>query len=344
MNSMIITKPDDWHVHFRDGQLLSHTVAATARHFSRALVMPNLLPPLTNLPALLAYRQRILAAVPAGVDFTPLMTLYLNETLTPETLSAAKQQAFIMGAKLYPAGATTHSAEGAQSIKALYPLLEHMQSLDLVLQIHGERNQGDIFHREARFVHEDLQALVQNFPRLRIVLEHISSQEAVAFVEQAPANVAATISVHHLLYNRNQLLAGGLRPHYYCLPILKSERHQRAVQAAALSTNRKFFAGTDSAPHAQAAKESACGCAGLYTAPYALALYGQFFDQHSALPALEAFVSHFGADFYQQPRNASRIALLRKAQTVPSSLPLGDTQVIPIEAGNSLEWCIDENP
>lgn len=341
--SILITRPDDWHVHFRDGDALVNTVAATAKHFSRALAMPNLKPALCSVNALLAYRDRLLAAIPPGYEFTPYMTLYLNEQVPLSELEQLKKNPHILGAKLYPAGATTHSEEGARSIRALYPLLEVMQDLDLVLQIHGEVTHGDIFDREALFIEEILSPLVQNFPKLRVVLEHISTKAAVDFVNHAPATVAATITPHHLMFNRNHLLAGGIRPHYYCLPILKQQKDQQALQEAAVSGNPKFFAGTDSAPHAQSNKETACGCAGIYSAPYALALYAQVFDELDAIEQLNAFMGHFGAHFYQLPVATSRIELINIPQTIASSLMVGDEPVIPVAAGSTLEWSIHES-
>lgn len=340
MQTLIINRPDDWHLHLRDGDFLAQTVPASAAHFARALVMPNLKPPLTSLAALENYRLQILSHIPEGKDFTPYMTLYLNETVTAENLRQAASQPYVLGAKLYPAGATTNSEAGVKSLLALYPLLEIMQEQNLVLQIHGEQTQGDIFDREALFIHEELEPIIQTFPKLRIVLEHISSQEAVRFIEQAPGNVAATITAHHLLYNRNHLLAGGIKPHYYCLPILKREDDQQALQQAATSGNPKFFAGTDSAPHATTAKESACGCAGIYSAPYALALYAQFFDAQGQLNRLNDFMSRFGANFYQLPVNTGQITLIKAPQTVPHSLAFGQSRVVPMAAGETLSWSI----
>ncbi|CDZ76056.1 Dihydroorotase [Legionella massiliensis] len=343
MQSLLITRPDDWHVHFRDGLVLENTVSATAKHFARALVMPNLKPALISLDALLAYRERILSALQQDYSFNPYMTFYLNEQVNPEDLQNAKNFPCILGAKLYPAGATTNSDEGARSLKALYPLLDIMQQQNLVLQIHGEVTHGDIFHREAEFIKTCLAPLAANFPKLRIVLEHISTKSAVEFVTQASENIAATITPHHLFYNRNQLLAGGIRPHYYCLPILKKETDQKALQQAATSGNRKFFAGTDSAPHAQTSKESACGCAGIYSAPYAVAMYAQSFAELNQLDRLNAFLGHFGAEFYQLPINQSELLLKRISQSIPKELPLGKEQVVPVAAGEELEWSVYES-
>ncbi|MBA2656683.1 MAG: dihydroorotase [Tatlockia sp.] len=343
MQTLTITRPDDWHVHFRDGLILKHTVLATARHFSRALIMPNLRPALSSVDELIAYRQRILASLELPQSFTPYMTLYLNEKVKGEEFEQAKKSPFILGAKLYPAGATTNSDEGVQSITALYPLLDLMQQQDLVLQIHGEITEGDIFDREARFIQMCLKPLTLNFPKLRIVLEHISTKAAVEFVKETTEQVVATITPHHLFYNRNQLLAGGIRPHYYCLPILKRESDQLALQQVAISGNRKFFAGTDSAPHIKTSKENTCGCAGIYSAPYAVAIYAQVFDGLDKLDKLNNFLSNFGAEFYQLPINSSDLILKKIPQLIPKSLPLGLDEVVPVAAGESLDWSVHES-
>lgn len=340
MKSLIINKPDDWHVHFRDNELLPYTVTASAKHFARVLVMPNLKPALTTLATISTYRERILAALPYGYQLTPYMTFYLNDSVTPEELAQAATIPYILGAKLYPAGATTNSEAGVKSLQALYPLLEIMQAHGLVLQIHGEVTHGDIFEREALFLDEYLKPLIRNFPKLRIVLEHISTQAAVNFIWDAPETVAATITPHHLLYNRNQLLAGGLRPHYYCLPVLKHAQDQKALQHAACSGNPKFFAGTDSAPHSISQKESACGCAGIYSAPFALSLYAQIFDELDRLSQLNQFMSHFGASFYQLPVNKEQIELLHSPQIIPRTLPFGTEHVVPVAAGERIQWSI----
>jgi dihydroorotase len=339
----MITRPDDWHVHVRDGQVLPQTVNATAQHFARALIMPNLQPAPTNITALTAYRQRILDAIAPHQAFTPYMTLYLNETVRPDDLLNAAQHPYVLGAKLYPAGATTHSEEGVQSIRALYPQLEIMQAEDLVLQIHGEVTHGDIFDRERLFLEQYLQLIMHDFPTLRIVLEHISTQAAVDFVMAAPKTLAATITPHHLLYHRNQLLEGGLHPHYYCLPILKREQDQIALQHAAVSGSGQFFAGTDSAPHARRHKESACGCAGIYSAPFAIALYAEVFDHLGKLHALNDFMSRFGAEFYHLPVSHDHIELIEQPQIIPQELPFGGDQVVPIAAGTTLQWSIHES-
>lgn len=343
MQTVTITRPDDWHVHFRDGLVLADTVNATARHFGRALVMPNLKPALSSLPSLLDYRDRIMSALTKGSAFTPMMTFYLNSSLSADDLRDSKKHSCVVGAKLYPAGATTNSEEGVQSLQAIYPLLDVMQDCDLVLQIHGEVTVGDIFDREATFITDYLQALISNFPRLRIVLEHISTQAAVDFIKNSPETVAATITPHHMLYNRNQLLAGGIRPHYYCLPILKRERDQLALQRAATSGSPKFFAGTDSAPHTQNSKENACACAGIYSAPFALAFYAQIFEQQQQLPRLNAFLSQFGADFYHVPVNEGQLVLEKREQRVPPVLGFGPDYVVPMAAGDILTWSVHES-
>lgn len=339
---LLLNRPDDWHVHFRDTNLLAHTVPATAQHFARALVMPNLQPALTSVASILEYRQRILAAIPPNKQFHPYMTLYLNHTVSADELVQAAKCDDILGAKLYPAGATTHSQEGVHDIQALYPLFEVMQQFDLVLQIHGEVTYGDIFEREDLFITTQLIPLLENFPKLRVVLEHISTQTAVEFVLQAPTQVSATVTPQHLMYHRNHLLVGGLKPHYYCLPILKRQTDQQAIQQAVRSGNPKFFAGTDSAPHSRNQKESACGCAGVFSAPYALACYAQIFEELDALPKLNDFLAKFGADFYHLPRNTETVTLQRHPQTVAEYLPFGPEVVVPIAAGTVLNWSVHE--
>lgn len=298
--------------------------------------MPNLLPPLTSVAQIEAYQAQIKSLSPAG--FTPYFSLYLTDALQGDVFQQAKANPAILGAKLYPAGATTNSKAGVTAINALYPLFEAMQELNLVLQIHGETTSDDIFDREAKFLDTQLAPIVKNFPKLNIVLEHISTAAACEFVSDAPANVAATITIHHLLYNRNDLLAGGIKPHFYCLPILKRRQDQQALQAAALSGNPKFFLGTDSAPHAISDKESHCGCAGIFSARYAIELYAEFFDAHQALAKLPPFASRFGADFYQLPYNKTEIELVRQPQTIPQQLPLGNKLVQPIAAGQTINW------
>jgi dihydroorotase len=340
MQSVCIAQPDDWHVHFRDGEMLHNTVPATAKHFGRALVMPNLEKPLTSLDALLAYQARIMDAAHDYPGFKPYFTFYLNESISPDILLTAKKHAFILGGKLYPAGVTTNSAEGARSIRALYPLFEGMQASDLVLQIHGEVITGDIFEREALFIETHLKNIMQNFPKLRIVLEHISTQKAVQAVENAPDTLAATITPHHLLYDRNHLLAGGIRPHYYCLPILKHARDKKALQVAAISGNPKFFAGTDSAPHGKNQKECASGCAGIYSAPFALSMYAEVFESMGALDKLNQFLGQFGADFYQLPLSNQQITLVRESIQVPAYFDFKTTEVVPVHAGGKFAWSV----
>ncbi|MBA2648324.1 MAG: dihydroorotase [Legionella sp.] len=339
---LTITRPDDWHVHFRDDELLKVTVPATAFHFHRALVMPNLKPALTDLPTLEAYRTRVIAHIPKEVDFTPYFTLYLNESLKPETFLTAASLPYVLGAKLYPAGATTNSEAGVTSIKSLYPLFEIMQQLNLVLQIHGEVTHGDVFEREALFIEHHLKAIIADFPKLRVILEHISTEAAVDFILEAPEVIAATITPHHLLYHRNALLAQGLKPHMYCLPILKHERDQKALQKAACSGNPKFFAGTDSAPHAIETKESACGCAGIYSAPFAVALYAHLFDKLNQLQKLDDFLGRFGATFYQLPLSRNKVELIKSAQKIPDSMAFGSSRVVPMAAGELISWSVHD--
>lgn len=340
--SFSMTYPDDWHVHCRDHDMLPAMVSATSKHFARALMMPNLQPPLTSVSALMAYRARILAELEKHSNFTPYMTLYINELLSPDELYLAKTVPYILGAKLYPAGSTTNSDQGAQSIRNLYSLFEVMQDLDLVLQIHGEVTEGDIFEREALFIAEALLPLTRDFPKLRIVLEHISTEAAVDFITHASEYVAATITPHHLFYNRNQLLAGGLRPHYYCLPVLKHERCQRALQRAAVSGSPHFFAGTDSAPHVRHQKESVCGCAGIFSAPYAVAMYTEIFENMGRREQLEPFMSRFGSEFYRLPMNQGQIELVQKSQRIPDVLDFDFGQIVPIGSGTVLQWSVNE--
>ncbi|TBV02685.1 dihydroorotase [Stutzerimonas kirkiae] len=338
-----LVRPDDWHIHLRDGAVLAHTVADAARQFARAIIMPNLLPPVRNRDEAAAYRDRILAARPQGSRFEPLMVLYLTDATSPEDVRQAKASGFVHAAKLYPAGATTNSSSGVTRLENIFPTLETMAEVGLPLLVHGEvtRSEIDIFDREKHFIDEQLSQVVQRFPGLKIVFEHITTRDAAQFVTEAPANVGATITAHHLLYNRNHLLAGGIRPHFYCLPVLKRNTHQEALLDAATSGNRKFFLGTDSAPHTRHAKESACGCAGCYTAYSAIELYAQAFEQRNALERLEAFASFHGPDFYGLPRNTERVTLRREDWTLPESLPFGDQQVIPLRAGETLHWRLE---
>ncbi len=341
MTELSLLRPDDWHVHLRDDSALAHTCADMARYFGRAIVMPNLTPPVTTVAAASAYRERILAAM-ADLPrrFEPLMTLYLTDATDAGEIRRAADSDFVHAVKLYPAGATTNSEAGVAELDALYPTLEAMQDADLPLLIHGEvtDHSVDIFDREKVFIERHLAPIVQRFPGLRVVLEHITTADAVDFVSSAPGNVAATITAHHLLLNRNDMLVGGIRPHYYCLPVLKRNTHQEALLRAATSGSPRFFLGTDSAPHATGRKETACGCAGCYTAHAALELYAEAFDAAGALDRLEGFASHFGADFYRLPRNTDRITLRKAAWTVPTQLPLADTHLTPLRAGESVQW------
>jgi dihydroorotase len=340
MDTLTITRPDDGHLHVRDGAVLASVVPHTARQFGRAIIMPNLQPPVTSVALAQGYRERILAAVPPGMDFMPLMTLYLTDHLTPGEIRRAKASSIVHAAKLYPAGATTHSDAGVTAIARILPVLEVMEEVDLPLLVHGESTDPavDVFDREAVFLERELAGIVERFPRLRVVVEHLTTAEGVAFVLDASERVAATLTAHHLLYNRNALFAGGVRPHYYCLPILKRERHRRALVVAATSGNRKFFLGTDSAPHARGAKETACGCAGCYTAFAAMELYAEVFAEAAALDRLEAFASHHGADFYRLPRNSGSITLRRSAWPVPAAYPCGTDALVPLRAGETLHW------
>ena len=337
--TLTITRPDDWHLHLRDGAALAAVLPATARQFARAIVMPNLRPPVTTAEAALAYRQRIRAALPAGSDFEPLMTLYLTDNTPPDEIARA-QAAGVVALKLYPAGATTNSDAGVTDMRTVYPTLAAMQRAGLLLLVHGEVTDPeiDIFDREAVFIDRVMQPLRRDFPELKVVFEHITTAEAAAYVAGSSGPTAATITAHHLLYNRNALFTGGLRPHYYCLPVLKKEQHRLALMQAATSGNPKFFLGTDSAPHAAALKEqSVCG-AGCYTAPAALELYAEAFEAAGALDQLEGFASHFGADFYGLPRNSGSVTLVRQPWTLPESLPFGDALIKPLRAGETLNW------
>jgi len=337
---LTLTRPDDWHLHVRDGAALASVVPHTARQFGRAIIMPNLQPPVTTTTQALAYRERILTAVPAGVDFTPLMTLYLTDNTTPDDINEAKSSGLIQAVKLYPAGATTHSDAGVTDISKTYGVLETMEQQGLPLLVHAEVTDAsvDVFDREKAFIDQHLEPLTVRFPSLKVVLEHVTTREGIDFVESTTDNVAATLTAHHLLLNRNAMFKGGLQPHAYCLPVLKRETHRRALLEAAISGKRKFFLGTDSAPHARNRKESACGCAGIYTAHAALELYAQIFEAAGALDKLEAFASHFGADFYGLPRNKGTITLEKRDWQVPDSYPLGDSELVPLFAGETLHW------
>ncbi|KPW50022.1 Dihydroorotase [Pseudomonas syringae pv. antirrhini] len=342
---LTLLRPDDWHIHLRDGAVLPHTVTDVARTFGRAIIMPNLVPPVRNAQQADAYRQRILAARPAGSRFEPLMVLYLTDQTTPEDIRTAKASGFVHAAKLYPAGATTNSDSGVTSIDKIFPALEAMAEVGMLLLVHGEVTRGeiDVFDREKVFIDEHLRRVVERFPTLKVVFEHITTGDAVQFVNEASANVAATITAHHLLYNRNHMLVGGIRPHFYCLPILKRNTHQVALLDAATSGSGKFFLGTDSAPHAQHAKENACGCAGCYTAYAAIELYAEAFEQRNALDKLEGFASLHGPAFYGLPANQDTITLVRDEWTAPTSLPFGELTVIPLRAGETLRWRLEEH-
>ena len=342
-NQITITRPDDWHLHVREGEALKSVVPDTAKQFGRAIIMPNLATPITTAAQAQAYRDEIIAAVPDSAlakNFEPLMTLYLTNNTTPEMIREAKATGIVYGLKLYPAGATTNSDKGVTDVKNIYPALEAMQEEGLLLLVHGEVTDPeiDIFDREKVFIENILKPLTAKFPKLKVVLEHITTSDAVEFVEQAPANIAATITAHHLLMNRNDIFVGGIRPHHYCLPILKRETHRHALVKAATSGSPKFFLGTDSAPHTQGAKESACGCAGMYTAYHAMELYTEAFDKAEALDKLEGFASIFGPEFYGLPENSDSITLKRETWEVPNSLALGDDKIIPLRAGQNCEW------
>jgi len=342
MNEISLTRPDDWHLHLRDGDSLPTLVAHSSRIFRRAIVMPNLKPPVSTTEAALAYRQRILAVVPAGQDFEPLMTLYLTDQLAAAEVARAHQSGRVAAVKFYPAGATTNSESGVTAIEKVYPALEQMTVLGMPLLVHGEVTDShiDIFDREKVFIDTVLAPLRARFPALRIVLEHITTADAAQFVQGAGDNIAATITPQHLLYNRNHLLVGGVRPHLYCLPVLKRNTHQQALQDVIASGHRRFFLGTDSAPHAQPSKETACGCAGCYSAHAALELYAEAFEQAGALQHLEAFAAFNGPDFYRLPRNTQKITLVREPWTVPDSYPLGCSAVVPLRAGEQIQWRI----
>ncbi len=340
MQRLEITRPDDWHVHLRDDEVLTDTVADMARYFGRAIVMPNLVPPVVNTRQAEAYRQRILAAMPKHRQFDPLMTLYLTDQTTAEQIRSAHGSGLVYAVKLYPAGATTNSASGVTNLETTYPALEAMQTLGMPLLVHGEVTDADIdiFDREKLFIDRHLVNLHQRFPRLKIVLEHITTRDAVDFVRSADKQVAATITPHHLLYNRSDMLVGGIKPHLYCLPILKRNSHQLALLEAATSGCEKFFLGTDSAPHAQSAKEAACGCAGCYSATTAIELYAEAFEMMNALDKLEAFASFHGPDFYGLERNKDRIVLEKQPWTQKNSLAFGAHRIVPLRAGETIHW------
>lgn len=340
MQTLTITTPDDWHTHLRDGEALARTVPDTAHLFDRAIVMPNLNPPVLSIDVATDYRQRILQHIPEGASFTPLMTLYLHDKLSSDDIKAARESDFIYAVKLYPKGATTNAQFGVATIQDCYPTLAAMEQYQLPLLIHGEMpdHAVDIFDREPIFIEQILTQLLNDFPKLKIVLEHISTQRAVDFVRLGPDNLAATITAHHLRLNRNDLLAGGIKPHYYCLPVVKRESDRLALIEAATSGSPKFFLGTDSAPHSIHTKETSCGCAGIYTAYNALSLYLDVFESQQALDKFEAFASFNGADFYGLDRNNSKITLKKHPWTVPETLPFGEHTVVPLCAGQTLTW------
>jgi dihydroorotase len=340
MDTITLSTPDDWHLHLRDGAHLAAVAGHTARQFGRALIMPNLKPPVTTVEQALAYRRRILGALPADTPFQPLMSLYLTDGTPVDEVRRAAETPEVLGFKLYPAGATTHSEAGVSGLEAVYPLLEAMEKHDVVLQVHGEStaSEVDIFDREKAFIDQQLLPMTRRFPALRVVLEHVTTQDGVEFVRSGGNNLAGTLTAHHLLYNRNAMLVGGIRPHYYCLPVLKRESHRQVLLQAATSGDPRFFLGTDSAPHAQDAKETACGCAGCYTAYAALELYAEAFESVGRLDRLEAFASRHGADFYRLPRNSGSVTLRKEAWTVPDGYPYGDGRLVPLRAGGELAW------
>jgi dihydroorotase len=337
-----ITRPDDWHLHLRDGPATADVVAATARIFARAVVMPNLRPPVTTTEQALAYRRRILDALPAASDFEPLMTLYLTDDTPVEEVLRASESG-IVGFKLYPAGATTNSAEGVTDLDRVAPVIEAIREGGLVLQVHGEVTdpQVDIFDREKQFIDRVLGPLVTRFPGLKVVFEHVTTEDAVEFVTSCPPYIGATVTPQHLLMNRNDILVGGIKPHHYCLPVLKRERHRRSLLAAVTSGDPRFFLGTDSAPHGRSAKESACGCAGCFSAHAALPLYAEAFEEADSLDALEAFASFHGADFYGLPRNPDRVRLVQKPWVAPGQVPFGDDVLVPLRAGEEIKWRVE---
>jgi dihydroorotase len=335
-----ITRPDDFHAHFRDGAAMGSVAAATARQFGRALVMPNLRPPVVTVAQARAYRDRIMAVLEPGIPFEPLMSLYLTDRTAPDEIARGKSSGIVRAVKYYPAGATTNSDSGVTDIRKCDAVLEAMQAAGMPLLVHGEVTDPgvDLFDREAVFLERTLAPLVKRFPKLRLVVEHITTKEAAKFVERAPENVGATITAHHLLMNRNSIFAGGINPHHYCLPVLKREEHRQALVKAAVSGNPKFFLGTDSAPHARGMKEGCCGSAGIYTAHAALELYAEAFEGVGEIGRLEAFAGHFGADFYGLPRNEAKVTLEKSPWEVPREYPFGDETVVPLRAGANLAW------
>ena len=340
MNKLTITRPDDWHLHLRDGDALRSVLPDTAKQFARAIVMPNLRPPITTTEQAAAYRQRILDALPAGSVFEPLMTLYLTDNTPADEIVKAKASGFVHGVKLYPAGATTNSDSGVTNLGHCVAALEAMEEQGLPLLVHAEVTDADVdvFDREKVFIDRYMRPLVERFPALKVVFEHITTRDAAEFVAATPDNIGATITAHHLLMNRNAMFAGGMRPHHYCLSVLKREEHRLALVRAATSGSAKFFLGTDSAPHPKSAKESACGCAGMYTAHAAIELYAEVFETANALDKLEAFASFYGADFYGLPRNQDQITLVKESWTVPDELRLGAESLVPFRAGQAIPW------
>ncbi|MDQ2821914.1 MAG: dihydroorotase [Pseudomonadota bacterium] len=339
-SSITITRPDDWHLHLRDGAALASVLPHTARQFARAIVMPNLKPPVTTTALAAAYRDRILAALPQGMVFEPLMTLYLTDNTDPDEIRRAQDSGFIHAVKLYPAGATTNSDFGVTDLHKCYKALEAMQDVGMPLLVHGEVTDHDIdlFDREAVFIERVMRPLRRDLPELPIVFEHITTRDAAQYVAEADGPIAATITAHHLLYNRNEIFKGGINPHYYCLPVLKREEHRLALVTAATSGDERFFLGTDSAPHAIGAKETACGCAGCYTALHAMEMYAEAFEQAGALDQLEAFASLNGPAFYNLPVNTGTITLKRESWTLPATVPMGDTQLVPLNGGQQIRW------
>jgi dihydroorotase len=344
MTQLTLLRPDDWHLHVRDGAHLASVVPFTARQFARAVIMPNLKPPVTTVAAAAVYRERILQAVPAGLHFEPLMTLYLTDSTSPKEIQAAKASGFIVGAKLYPSGATTNSDAGVTAIEKIFPVLEAMQDVDLVFQVHGEvtDHSVDVFDREKIFIDRVMSRVVEKFPKLRVVFEHVTTREGVQFVQAARAGVGATITPQHLLLNRNAIFQGGIRPHLYCLPVLKREHDRQALVDAATSDDARFFLGTDSAPHARHTKENACGCAGVFSAHAAIELYAEAFEAAGHLDRLQAFASERGPDFYGLPRNTAKIALKRTAWTPPAVYRFGNDELTPFRGGESVAWQLAE--
>lgn len=341
MTQLVLTRPDDWHLHVRDGATLRSVLPDSARQFARAIIMPNLKPPVTTTAQAQAYRERILAALPAGCAFEPLMTLYLTDNTPPDEIRRARDSGIVHGVKLYPAGATTNSDAGVTDLGKCAKTLELMQEVGMPLLMHGEVTDSaiDIFDREKVFIDQVMLPLRRRFPALKVVFEHITTRDAADYVRQAEGPIAATITAHHLLYNRNAIFTGGIRPHYYCLPVLKRETHRQALVSAATSGSPRFFLGTDSAPHPRGLKEHACGCAGCYTALHAIELYAEAFDAAGALDKLEGFASFHGPDFYGLPRNTDKITLVRESWTLPAELPLGDgATVVPLRGGEVLPW------